>query len=163
MSNANDAARQRCFVKAKQRRLTAKERAYVEAITAIGSDTFNNAYQSAIKAGYTEQTAKRASVQISENIRVKAAILDKQAEKREKYDWDEQIALGHLRDGISIAKRQEQPSAIASLVTTANRMFQMDQPTSKTQQERQRSADDQAVIDDLVAEYKRRYSIKAVS
>jgi len=38
-----------------------------------------NAYKSAIKAGYTERTAQRAPEQLSRNIRIKAAIEEKNA------------------------------------------------------------------------------------
>ena len=40
--------------------LTAKQFSFVQAYADSGSDTYNNQYQSAVKAGYAETTARLA-------------------------------------------------------------------------------------------------------
>ena len=67
-------------------KLTAKQQAFVNSYADPGSKTYNNAYQSAVKAGYAEATAVQAGRAIAENCRVNKAIDDKWAEIAEKMD-----------------------------------------------------------------------------
>ncbi len=61
-------------------KLTAKQSSFVDYYCDPGSETYNNAYQSAIKAGYAHTTATLACKHILGNVRVQAAVIEKRAE-----------------------------------------------------------------------------------
>lgn len=51
--------------------LSPRQIEFINQYADIDSDTFGNAYKSAIKAGYTEQTAKRITAQIPDKVNQK--------------------------------------------------------------------------------------------
>jgi len=80
----------------KQQRLTAKQRAFVEAYTDIGSDTYNNAHKSAIIAGYSKKSALAISAENLSKPIIRQAIEQKHAERRKKADYNYDKAIAEL-------------------------------------------------------------------
>jgi hypothetical protein len=58
----------------KKGQLTAKQADFVLFYTTLGADTYNNAMQSALKAGYAETTANNSIQHVLGNVEVKKAI-----------------------------------------------------------------------------------------
>ena len=81
--------------------LTAKQSSFVEYYCNPGSDTYNNAYQSATKAGYAETTAKIACKHILEYVRVIKAISRYKAKTKEKIDHDRTTAINLLTSNLN--------------------------------------------------------------
>jgi len=82
-------------------RLTDKQKAFIDAYTDIGSNTYNNALQSAIAAGYSKKTA---GVIANENLKkpyIMAEIEQKHAERRKKAEYNYDIAIESLNKVIS--------------------------------------------------------------
>jgi hypothetical protein len=78
--------------------LTAKQATFVELYTAIGSTTYNNAMQSALKAGYAETTAITACTMILDKTRVKEAIAEARvANKAGMIDSVQKIRDKHMQ------------------------------------------------------------------
>ncbi len=70
--------------------LTAKQQAFISLYAAPQSETYNNAYQSAIKAGYGESAANQACKVIVGNCRVDAAITAFKQELEQKTVYSRQ-------------------------------------------------------------------------
>ena len=66
----------------KKGQLTAKQTDFIEFYTTLGADTYNNAMQSAIKAGYSPKTADKSIQQVLGNKGVKAGIEKARAANR---------------------------------------------------------------------------------
>lgn len=87
--------------KREKRELTAKQLDFVRYYADSGSQSYNNAYQSAIKAGYTTNTAKAKSGLWLEEVRIKQAIFDYKAPIAEKLDHNRDIAIKLLTSDLN--------------------------------------------------------------
>lgn len=66
----------------KEGQLTAKQEAFIEFYTTLGAETYNNAMQAALKAGYANDTANQACRLILGSTRVKVGIEQARAANR---------------------------------------------------------------------------------
>jgi len=81
----------------KEQRLTLKQRLFVDYYTAAGSDTYNNATQSAIKAGYKDTKSVEATAcNLLRLPKIQKAIDAKLAERRKKIEYNYDIAIQQL-------------------------------------------------------------------
>lgn len=80
--------------------MTAKQASFIEYYCNPGSDTYNNATQSMIKAGYSDNYCNRHVNQVVSNSVVKQAISEYKAKTTEKLDHDRQIAIDLLNQNI---------------------------------------------------------------
>ncbi len=79
-----------------KRELTARQAAFVDCYTDASGDTYNNATQSAIKAGYSRKTANKQIGVLLVNAGIKQAIAQKLAKKQEKADYKLKTAMAEL-------------------------------------------------------------------
>ena len=96
----------------KKGELTAKQKAFVEYYAEPESESYNNAYQSAIRAGYAHKTANNSIQHVLGNVGVQQAIEAYKAKKRslhiasrqERQDFWTRVANGEI-DGTSMSDR----------------------------------------------------------
>ena len=101
-------------------KLTAKQEAFVITYCDSGSETYNNAYQSAIKAGYAHNTAKNADKLILDNNGVKEALKAYKAKLAKKLDHNRDIAIKHLmHDYECLTEKAEQGDTVAIQARTS--------------------------------------------
>jgi len=93
---------------AKTKPLTAKQKAFIKNYTNAGSATYNNATQSAIKAGYSERSANNNLPQIFTETVVKA-IEEARQEQAKKTDVTAEEIVQELR---SLAFKQDQEGMV---------------------------------------------------
>jgi hypothetical protein len=96
-------------------RLTAKQTAFTQYYADPGSETYNNAYQSAIKAGYAHNTARNTDSLILANIGVQEAIDEYKAELAEVLEHNREVAVQMLNNAATWAKpnaKEGNPQAI---------------------------------------------------
>ena len=107
--------------------LTAKQSSFVQYYADPASETFNNATQSAIKAGYEGKWTASNAKQITNNNQVKAAIEQCKAKIAKIMDVTRNEVIDNarylinmgkeLRNGSDIGKGNEQLGKIASVFT----------------------------------------------
>jgi len=111
---------------AQKRPLTAKQQAFIDYYTDPNSDTYNNAYQSAIKAKYSANYAKVHSCHLLDNVRVKQAIDAKIAKRQAKIEYNYETAITELNEQIenlkplALARNISAVSAITALLREKN-------------------------------------------
>lgn len=84
--------------------LTAKQADFVKYYADTGSESHNNAYQSAIRAGYAHKTANNSMHQVLGNIGVKAAISGYKQEIAKQLDHNRTIAIDLLTANLARAQ-----------------------------------------------------------
>ena len=97
--------------------LTAKQASFVQYYADSGSESYHNAMQSAIKAGYSHKTANNSVKQILGSIGVKEAIDAYKAKTTAKLDHNRTIAIKLLNENITAldAIIEEQPNNVAAV------------------------------------------------
>jgi phage terminase small subunit len=73
--------------------LTAKQASFVQYFADSGSSSYNNGYQSAIRAGYSENYADRRIKEVLGNVGVKQAISEYKQEITAELDHNRTIAI----------------------------------------------------------------------
>ncbi|KKN75874.1 hypothetical protein LCGC14_0375820 [marine sediment metagenome] len=84
-----------------KRPLTAKQTSFTEYYCNPGSDTYNNATQSAIKAGYSAGSADVRAAELVVNSRVITAMTEYKAKTTAKLDHNRDIAIAQLNQNIA--------------------------------------------------------------
>ena len=79
-----------------KRPLTAKQTAFIDSYTDASGETYNNATQSAIKAGYSSKWANRQAHLLLDNSRLKTAISAKIAKRQAKIEYNYEKAIAEL-------------------------------------------------------------------
>lgn len=100
-----------------ERPLTAKQESFVQYFADSGSDTFNNATQSMIKAGYDARYADNHCNRVVGHGGVKEAIKAYKAKTTAGLDHTRQIAIDHLNSVIDQCNiiLEAQPHNVAAL------------------------------------------------
>jgi len=81
----------------KNDRLTIKQRLFVDYYTDIGSDTYNNATKSAIKAGYKDSKATEVTAcNLLRLPKIQRAIDNKFKQRRKRAEYNYDIAIAEL-------------------------------------------------------------------
>jgi len=106
-------------------KLTAKQSAFVEYYCNPGSETVNNAKQSAIKAGYSNTTADNGIMQILGNVGVCKAIEVYRANLKEITDLTIIEVLQDLAWGITEARVSKDLGALARLTELRGKYLSM--------------------------------------
>jgi len=79
-----------------KRKLTDKQRAFVEHYTAAGSPTYNNGAKSAIAAGYSPNGADVQASKLLVIPKIQQAIEAKQAQHRQRIQYNYDVAISEL-------------------------------------------------------------------
>ena len=98
--------------------LTGKQKAFIRCYGSPGSKTYQNAYQSALKAGYSKVTAYQAKSNILENPKVKAALAKKADDWAKKCEYNYDQACQQLDEIIENVEARAQAGD-----TQANRVY----------------------------------------
>lgn len=98
-------------------KLTAKQAAFVERYMNPDSETFGNAYRSAINAGYAKKSAIVACSKILDNSRVKLAISKYEAKNKAEIEWNQQTNRLRLQEQIDLcdAILADQPQNVQAI------------------------------------------------
>ncbi|MCK5017522.1 MAG: terminase small subunit [Candidatus Peribacteraceae bacterium] len=112
--------------------LTAKQSNFVKRYCNPKSETYNNAYQSAIKAGYAHNTSNNADSLILGNSGVKQAISRYMAKNDEKIVHDRNISLKNLQAAYKMAKKQKNPAGMIAAEREKNAISSLHSSTLHT-------------------------------
>jgi phage terminase small subunit len=82
--------------------LTAKQSSFIQYYADPASETYNNATQSMIKAGYSDKYAERNTTQVKSNKEVKAGIEAYKAKTSKELDHNRQIAIDQLTHNLEL-------------------------------------------------------------
>ena len=104
------------------RKLTPKQKLFVEYYTAAGTDSYNNAHRAALRAGYTKTTAKVESCKFLDNPRIKKAISHKQVNIASVLDISRKKQYERINEAYEMAKELKMPSAMTSAAREINEM-----------------------------------------
>lgn len=99
-----------------QRKLTAKQQAFVEAYCAAGQNTYNNATQSAIKAGYSVKTAYSSGQRLLKHVEASKAIAQLRAEIAEKIEVTRDYCVKKLKVVIEATTNERNRLTAISLL-----------------------------------------------
>lgn len=145
-------------MKTKQRPLTGKQAKFVENYVTNG----NNASKAARDAGYKGNINTIKAV-ASQNL-AKTYLMDAIRAKEAEIAQECHITRDEVLKGIKELMNSKHDSVKARALELGGKTLAMftDVHKDQTDDRPKRSTGDQAVIDDLVAEYKRRSSIRAV-
>jgi len=87
----------KCTDQPLSRKLTGKQTLFADYYTdSSNKKTYNNAYQSALAAGYTVNYAKVHSCHLLEDVRIKRLIGAKTAERQARMEYNQQVATDLL-------------------------------------------------------------------
>lgn len=114
------------------RPLTAKQASFVQYYADSGSETYNNAMQSAIKAGYAETTAEKNSKVILDYVGVKQAIVAYKAKTTVKLEHNRTIAIELLNEALAMARKQANTTAIIAATRELNAISNLHNQTITT-------------------------------
>lgn len=81
--------------------LTALQACFVQNYADPGSETYNNGYQSAIKAGYSHKTSDRQIKRVLGIVGVKTAIGKYRNEVAKTIDWDRTLNMQALEQSLA--------------------------------------------------------------
>ena len=106
--------------------LTAKQEAFVEYFAEPTSETFSNATQSMIKAGYSDNYAKHNSHHMLLNVGVKDAIQVYKGKAKAETVRTVQSLDAMYQAAYDIAEAQKNPTGMATNTTGIARLYGMD-------------------------------------
>lgn len=87
-------------------KLTAKQESFIRAYADPASETYNNAMNSALIAGYVHNTAIKACTQIVDNRRVKAGLEAYRAKLYKQTEVTRQEVIANARYLVNLGKKQ---------------------------------------------------------
>ena len=136
------------------KKLTPKQQAFVIHFTDnTNKQTFNNATQASIAAGYSAKTAHNMVNRLLANVGIKAEIEAIQAKKREKLEYNQEIAHKLLLEQLEIAKQQKDVPAAVSCIREMDTIYALrtENITTTDLTEKQRLEAEKAVEAEKIA------------
>ena len=122
-----------------KRALTAKQASFIEYYCNPASAVYNNAMQSAIKAGYAKTTANLACKHILGNIRIKTEIAAYRAKNHKELVHDRTVAIELLTANLARAREKAETGdiqavgAITAIIRELNAISALHSQTVNTQ------------------------------
>ena len=128
-------------------KLTGKMTDFVKYYCDPGSESYNNATKSAIKAGYTPKTANIASDQLLGNIRIKTAITEYKAKIDEKMDISRELLTDKMLDIVnSGTASNSDKTRSASLIADMCGYKRENAPNREKEQARRKCSEEEELL-----------------